>query len=201
MKKQEIRAMVETGIFVGIAVVLDLIFGAIYSFPYGGSIGVAMLPIFIIASRRGLKYGLIAGILYGLIQTMIKVYFLNFLQYFLDYIVAFAALGLGALIPNSLSKLSRFIWLIVLGSALRWIAASLAGVAYWAEYIPDEMAWVDQIFHTNIIGTFSENAVIFFGAFIYNSLYMIPSLILCIIIGIIIHKRGILQYQIAPISQ
>ncbi len=194
--KKEIVALVETGIFVGIAVVLDAIFGAIYSFPYGGSIGVAMLPIFIIASRRGLKYGLIAGILYGLIQTMIKVYFLNFMQYFLDYIIAFAVVGLGAFIPKTLTKVSRFIYLIIIGSVLRLIAASLAGVAYWAEYIPGEMAWVDQMFGTNIVESLSENALIFTGAFIYNSLYMIPSLILCILFGIIIHKRGILQYNI-----
>ena len=196
MKKQEINSMIETGIFVGIAIVLDFIFGSIYSLPYGGSIGVAMLPIFIIASRRGLKYGLIAGILYGLIQTIIKVYFLNFLQYFLDYIVAFSVLGLGAFIPKTLSKASRFVWLIIIGSLLRWVAASLAGVAYWAAYIPGEMQWVDSIFRTNIVGSLNENALIFFGSFIYNSLYMIPSLILCVLVGILIHKRGILQYNL-----
>lgn len=200
MKKDEIQAMVETGIFVGIAVVLDLIFGAIYSLPYGGSIGFSMLPIFMIASRRGLKYGLISGILFGLIQTMIRVYFLNFLQYFLDYIVAFTVLGIGALIPKTLTKVSRFIALILLGSFLRLVAASLAGVAYWASYIPGEMAWVDGIFHTNFVGSLSYNALIFFGAFIYNSLYMIPSALFCVIIGVIIHRRGILQYNINRIS-
>ncbi len=200
MKKDEIQAMVETGVFVGIAIVLDLVFGAIYSLPYGGSIGLSMLPIFMIASRRGLKYGLISGILFGLIQTMIRVYFLNFLQYFLDYILAFTVLGIGALIPKTLTKVSRFVSLILLGSFLRLIAASLAGVAYWAEYIPGEMAWVDSIFHTNIVGSLSQNALIFFGAFIYNSLYMIPSALFCVIIGIIIHKRGILQYNINRLS-
>jgi thiamine transporter len=196
MKKEDTIALVETGIFVGIAVVLDAVFGFIYSLPYGGSIGVAMLPIFMIASRRGLKYGLIAGILFGLIQTMIKVYFLNFLQYFLDYIAAFAILGIGAFIPNSLTKISRFIWLIVIGSIGRWIMASLAGVAFWAEYIPGEMEWIDSVFNTNIMGTFSENTIIFTGAFIYNALYMIPSMILCVLVGIIIHQRKILQFNL-----
>ena len=177
MKKQEIRALVETGIFVGIAVVLDLIFGAIYSFPFGGSIGVAMLPIFIIASRRGPKYGIIAGILYGLIQTMIKVYFLNFFQYFLDYFVAFGVVGIGAFVPKTLLKRTRFIILITIGSLARWIIASIAGVVYWAEYIPGEMEWLDGLLGTNIVGSLSENQLIFIGAFIYNSLYMIPSIL------------------------
>ncbi|MCK4551809.1 MAG: energy-coupled thiamine transporter ThiT [Tenericutes bacterium] len=196
MKKQEIRALVETGIFVGIAVVLDLIFGAIYSFPFGGSIGVAMLPIFIIASRRGPKYGIIAGILYGLIQTMIKVYFLNFFQYFLDYFVAFGVVGIGAFIPKTLLKRTRFIILITVGSLARWIIASIAGVVYWAEYIPGEMEWVDGILGTNIVGSLSESMLIFVGAFIYNSLYMIPSMLLCILVGVIIHNRGVLQFNL-----
>ncbi len=196
MRKQHVLALIETGIFVGMAVVLDAIFGAIYSLPYGGSIGFAMLPIFIVASRRGPKYGLLAGLLFGLIQTAIKVYFLNFAQYFLDYILAFTVLGVGAFIPGSLKKASRFIWLIVIGSVLRLIAASLAGVAYWAEYIPGEMEWVDTIFNTNIVESLSENALIFIGAFIYNSLYMVPSAILTILLGYIMHKRGIIQYRL-----
>jgi len=195
MKKQEIRALIETGMFVGIAIVLDTIFGAIYTLPYGGSIGFAMLPIFMVAARRGPKYGLVAGLLFGLIQTAIKVYFLNFFQYFLDYILAFTVLGIGAFIPNTLSKTSRFVWLIIIGSILRLIAASLAGVAYWAEYIPGEMEWVDSIFKTNIVATLSENALVFFGSFIYNSLYMIPSALITVVLGVLIHRRGILQYN------
>jgi len=196
MKKQSVVALVETGIFVGIAVVLDTIFGAIYTFPSGGSIGFTMLPIFIVASRRGPKYGLLAGLLLGLIQTAIKVYFLNFLQYFFDYIVAFTVLGVGAFIPNTLKKANRFVWLIIIGSGLRLIAASLAGVAFWASYIQAEMEWVDSLFGSRIATTLSGDSLLYIGSFVYNSLYMIPSMILTAILGYILHKRGLVQYNL-----
>lgn len=196
MKKETTRALIETGLFVAIAIVLDILFGMFSTLPYGGSIGVAMLPIFIIASRRGLKYGLIAGLLFGILPTLFKVYFLNFAQYFLDYIAAFTVLGIGAIIPKTQDKVGRFVWLMVIGSVLRLIMASLAGVAYWAAYIPEEMVWFDGIFGTNLSGSLSSTALIFVGSFVYNSLYLIPSAILCIIIGVILHRRQIIQYNL-----
>lgn len=194
MKKQETRALVETGILVGVAVVLDIIFGYIYSLPYGGSISIAMLPIFVLSARRGLKHGLLGGVLFGLISFIFKPYFLNFLQFGLDYILAFGVLGLGALLKDTKNKLSKFVYLMLIGSALRYLMATLAGVAYWAEYIPDEMAWFDSVFGTSIATTLSGNALVFFGSFIYNGLYMIPSALLCVLIGIILHNRSILKY-------
>jgi membrane protein DedA with SNARE-associated domain len=58
------------------------------------------------------------------------------------------------------------------------------------------MEWIDSVFNTNIMGTFSENTIIFTGAFIYNALYMIPSMILCVLVGIIIYQRKILQFNL-----
>ncbi|MBN2504738.1 MAG: energy-coupled thiamine transporter ThiT [Bacilli bacterium] len=198
MKKDtNLIALLETGIFVSIAVVLDFIFGAIYSFPMGGSISIAMLPIFMISSRRGLKFGIVAGLLYGIIQTMIKVYFLSIPQYIMDYIVTFTVIGLSGLIPGSLEKPGRFALGIILGSFLRLISASIAGVLYWRVYIPDEIDFMNTIFGGNINNLFaSDDAVIVFAAFLYNSLYLIPSAILCIIVGLILHKRGIIAYHL-----
>ncbi|MGD9909613.1 MAG: energy-coupled thiamine transporter ThiT [Candidatus Izemoplasmatales bacterium] len=196
-KKQEVQVLIEVAIFVAIAIVLDILFGMFSTLPYGGSISVAMLPIFIVAARRGLKYGLIAGLLFGIIPGFLfKVYFLNFGQYFLDYILAFTVLGVGALIPKAKEKTSRFVWLIIVGSVLRLIAASLAGVAYWAAYIPEEMVWFDGLFGTALSTSLGQDALIFVGSFVYNSLYLIPSAILCIIIGIILHKRKIIEYNL-----
>lgn len=202
MKKQnQVLAMLETGIFVSIAIVLDLVFGAIYSFPFGGNISVAMLPIFIISSRRGLKYGLVAGLLYGVIQTMIKVYFLSIPQYIMDYLISFMVVGFAGLIKDTLKKPSRFVIAILLGSILRLISATIAGLLYWRIYIPEEIGFMNQIFGGNLNNLFAnDNSVIIFSAFLYNALYMIPSAILCVLVGIIIHKRGILSYHIDPLA-
>ena len=195
--RNEIRSLVETGILVGVALILDVIFGAISSLPYGGNIGVAMLPIFVLAARRGPKYGLVGGFLFGFLSFFLfKGYYLNFIQFTLDYILAFTVLGVGAFLPKTNSKLRNFVLLIIIGSVLRLIMASLAGVAYWAEYIPDEMSWLDGILGTNIATTLSGTLLVVLGSFVYNSLYLIPSAILCVLIGIIMFNRGVISYKL-----
>ena len=63
MKKRmiDIRVMAEIAIFAALGFVLDLVQGA-YSnalFGNGGSIGIAMIVVFLISYRRGLGVGLI----------------------------------------------------------------------------------------------------------------------------------------------
>ncbi len=201
-KNTNVLALLETGIFVSIAVVLDVIFGAIYSLPMGGSFSLAMLPIFMISSRRGWKFGLIAGLLFGLIQTLIKVYFLSIPQYIMDYIVTFMVVGLAGIIPGSRNKAGRFVLGIALGSFLRLISASIAGILYWRIYIPDEIDFMNSIFGGNMNSLFAnDDLVIIFAAFVYNSLYLVPSAIMCMIVGYILHKRGIVTYHFEGLSQ
>ncbi|XFA99313.1 energy-coupled thiamine transporter ThiT [Candidatus Izemoplasma sp. B36] len=195
MKKKEIRALVETGVLVGVAVILDLIFGAMSTFPNGGNIGLGMLPIFILAARRGPKYGLTGGLLLGIISFMFKPYFLSFLQFGFDYLFAFGLLAIGAFIPKSNSKLSRFFLMIAIGSFVRLIMASLAGIFYWAEYIPDGMAYLDGYLGTNF-ESMQGNQMVIFGSFLYNFAYLFPSAVLCILIGGVMLKRGVVHYRL-----
>ncbi|MDD5293584.1 MAG: energy-coupled thiamine transporter ThiT [Candidatus Izemoplasmatales bacterium] len=194
MKTNTTKKLIETGIFVSIALVLDLIFGSVYSFPFGGSISLAMLPIFIIASRHGWKYGVMAGLIFGLLQSMIKVYFLSLPQYIMDYLVTFMVLGFAGVIPKTQEHSGRFAIGIVLGSLLRLVSSSITGLLFWRAFIPDELAFMNQLFGANITAIFpSDEVTIVFGAFLYNALYLIPSAILCVIIGVIIQKRGLLR--------
>ncbi|NLZ61545.1 MAG: hypothetical protein GX904_01970 [Acholeplasmataceae bacterium] len=100
-RNESLKALIETGIFVAIALILDLIFGSIYSFPFGGSISLAMLPIFMISVKRGWKYGVAGGAIFGILQTLVKVYFLSLPQYIMDYLVTFMVLGVAGLIPKA----------------------------------------------------------------------------------------------------
>lgn len=190
MKREETRALNEAGILVCVAVVLDLIFGSILPLPYGGHIGLSMLPIFILAYRRGLKYGLLGGLAFGLISFTYKPYFLNFLQFTFDYVFAFGLLGIGAALPKNVTKVKRFVLIIVIGSLFRYISATIAGAAYWAEYIPEEMQWFDNLLGTSIATNLTGNSLIYLGSMIYNGAYLIPSAILCVVFGIILYKRG-----------
>ena len=63
MKNKELRFIAEIGIFTALGLVLDYAAGwySNFIFPSGGSISIAMVPIFIIAFRWGLKGGLTVG--------------------------------------------------------------------------------------------------------------------------------------------
>jgi len=193
-RNENVKALIETGIFVAIALILDLVFGSIYSLPFGGSVSLAMLPIFMIAARRGFKYGVLGGAIFGILQTLIKVYFLSLPQYIMDYLVSFMVLGVAGIIPKASERKGRFALGIIIGSLLRLIVASITGILYWRVFIPDEIEFMNTLFGTNFNAFFaSENFVIVFGAFLYNALYLIPSAILCIIVGMILHRRGIID--------
>ncbi|HOP56573.1 MAG TPA: energy-coupled thiamine transporter ThiT [Bacillota bacterium] len=197
-RNQTLLALLETGIMVAIAVILDAIFGAIYTFPFGGSITPAMFPIFFLAARRGVKYGLLGGLLYGSIQLMFSIpYILSLPQFLMDYIVSFTVLGFSGLIPGQLEKGGRFVLGILLGTVLRLISASIAGLLFWVAYIPEELDFMHTLFGVDIAGFFaSDNAAVLFGAFAYNMLYLVPSFIICALIGVIFQKRGLLKFRL-----
>lgn len=195
-RNESLKALIETGIFVAIALILDLIFGSIYSFPFGGSISLAMLPIFMISVKRGWKYGVAGGAIFGILQTLVKVYFLSLPQYIMDYLVTFMVLGVAGLIPKAKEKSGRFAIGIVIGSLLRLIVASVTGILYWRVFIPDEIEFMNTLFGINLGSLFaSENAVIIVGSFLYNSLYLVPSAILCVVVGSLLHQRGIIGFD------
>ena len=191
-KNNQVAVLVELGIFVAMAVVLDFISGIIYEFPYGGSISIAMLPVFVVSYRRGWHNGIIAGALYGLIQCLlIPPYILSIPQFIMDYFLAFMVIGLGGVLKNALYKPLPFALGIVLGSMLRYLVASIAGIIFWAEFIPTEIGFMNNIFGM----TLSESAIVI-GSFFYNALYMVPSMILCVLIGLAMQNRKILAFNL-----
>jgi len=199
---QKVVSVIEVGFFVAIAVVLDLVFGFFFEMPFGGSIGIAMLPIFIVSFRRGWKNGLLAGAAYGLIQTMIKVYFLSLSQYVLEYLVAFMVIGMAGVFKNTLKKPAPLIGGIVLGSLLRYVVASIVGVIFWRDYIGEEVEFMDAFFHIDTASVFTtENAFFTVGSFMYNALYMIPSMILCILVALVLQKRQILSLNLIETAE
>ena len=126
MKKARISTIVEMAILVGIALVLDIIAGQFSPFKFGGSISPAMLPIFIIAYRRGWKSGVISGLIFGILQlitlgsnvfswivdpTPLKIAGVIIL----DYLLPFAALGLAGVFKNPLKDKKAFILGMALG--------------------------------------------------------------------------------------
>ena len=93
-----VRDICEIAIFVALAVVFD-VFVKIEIGITGGSLNIAMLPLFIIALRQGWFKGFLAGgVVFGLITCALDGY--GFATYPLEYFLGFGSVGLlGVLKP------------------------------------------------------------------------------------------------------
>ena len=170
-KTSAARRLVESAIMLAIATVLSFL--KLVDLPYGGSITVAsMLPIVIISYRHGVKWGLLTGLVFGIIQQLLG---LNTLSYvttwqsivaviLLDYIIAFAAAGLGGAFRKTTSQPLAVLLGGLLVGIVRYICHVISGATVWAGLsIPTEAALIYS-----------------FG---YNATYMIPETIVLMVVG------------------
>jgi len=161
---------VEAGLTIALAAVLGL---WKITLPWnfaGGSVSLVMLPIFVLAIRRGPVVGIAAGALFGVVDYFMEPYFVHPVQVVLDYGVAFAACGLAGfgsgVVRRSLESgetaragVATFMWALV-GSAGRFAASFVSGVVFFAANAP------------------AGQPVLLYSA-IYNLSYIAPSAIAC----------------------
>ncbi|MEI3614952.1 energy-coupled thiamine transporter ThiT [Pseudogracilibacillus sp. SO30301A] len=166
---------IEVAILTALALLLDIIpFLKFKLWPAGGSISLAMIPVFILAFRWGIKGGILSGFLWGILQIAVgDAYILNFWQGLIEYGLAFTVLGFAGIFAKSVQQavkqqnkkeLFKFIIAgILVGGSLRFLAHFFAGFIFFADSVPEgQPAWL--------------------YSFIYNCSYMIPAMIICIII-------------------
>ena len=141
-------------------------------FPNGGSIGIAMIAVLIIAYRRGLWPALLTGLIMGTLDVATSAYILHPVQLVLDYIIPYALVGFAALLKPFFDKYddkkSRIPWLIsgvVIGGLLKFLSHYLAGIFFWTE--SSEFAWG------------LEKTNLYLYCFIYNIAFIGPSIVLC----------------------
>lgn len=191
MKRESIRKIAETSILVSLAVIIDLLFELIpfFNMPEGGHISIAMLAIIINGFRNGWKYGLSGGLIFAIINWLFGGYVLHWGSIFLDYLIPFTGLGLSGFFTEKGKKIWKFCLITFALCTLRYISSSLSGVLFFKEYayIPDYLNW-------NISG---EALYWIYSFIIYNLPYMGLSTILCIIVGIVLHKRGIIYKNVS----
>lgn len=170
MSQNKTKSLVECAIMIALATVLSMI--KLAELPYGGSITIAsMLPIAIIAYRRGMGWGLGSAFVYGIVQQLLG---LNSLSYvttwqsvvaviLLDYIVAFTVIGFAGIFRNKIENQALGLTLgCVFVSILRYICHVISGATVWAGLsIPTQAALS--------------------YSFVYNATYMLPE---CIILAV-----------------
>ncbi|MDE5714848.1 MAG: energy-coupled thiamine transporter ThiT [Anaeroplasmataceae bacterium] len=193
MKREKFstKVLAEVAIFAALAFALDALQGGIWRgvFFNGGSIGFAMVPIFIIGYRRGLLPGILCGLIVSLVQMLGGIYVINassfensfmrimgpFIQIMLDYVLAYTVVGLSGVFArmyaNGKSMKSKILWIIVgtaCGSLLKYACHVVAGGVFWLSASVEDAA------------SFMGVKSISWGySFLYNGAYCIPNMLIC----------------------
>ncbi|SDI20721.1 energy-coupled thiamine transporter ThiT [Alteribacillus bidgolensis] len=173
MQNNRLLIMLEIAFMAGLSIILSYIeFSAPWAM--GGSISLVMVPIFIIAFRRGWKAGMMTGFLTGILQILFGAIIVHPIQFILEYPIAYAVLGLaGLFVSRNNFKHEVPVFLIIIGVAfgtlLRFIDHFSAGLVWFGEYAPDGVPVV----------TYSA---------VYNASYLVPEMLITIFVVILISK-------------
>lgn len=164
--KQNLFALCESGIMIAFATVLSFI--EIQLGANGGSINFAMLPLLILAYRRGVIWAVPAGCAFGLIKCLIGgAIGWGLPSVLLDYVLAYGAVGLAGIFKGKK-------WAVEIGSFVgcfaRYVITVLSGVLVWTITAPTEVSFFGVI------------ASPLLYSILYNVIYMLPSSIGCIIL-------------------
>ncbi len=131
---ERVRVLTETIVMVALSGALYLI--KIFTLPQGGSITLgSMVPIFLLALRRGSRIGIVGGIAFGLVALVEDVYsgveiIFYPAQVILDYPLAFGVLGLAGFF-RKIPVLG-----VGVGVTARFCSHFVSGVLFFASYAP-----------------------------------------------------------------
>jgi thiamine transporter len=92
-----------------------------------------MVPILLLALRRGPAVGLIGATLYGVVQFTVDPYMFSLAQALLDYPIAFGLLGVAGFFQKR-----PFVG-ITLGMLGRFVAHFFSGIIFFASFAPEGM--------------------------------------------------------------
>ena len=165
--------MCECAVLLALSIALSFI--SLYRAPLGGSVTLlSMLPIMIIGTRHGLKWGLTTCFLYSLFQIMQALMEGNVFPYCIgistilicaafDYILPFTALGLTGLVYKKDGTAGTVGALITISLLLvfRFCCHFVTGVVIWGQWAPEGMGK-------------------YLYSLLYNGGYMLPELVLTV---------------------
>lgn len=166
-----VKDIVEIAMLVAVAIVLDLPFLKIRIGSNGGSISFSVIPLFILAYRKGFFKGFIGiGVVYGLLTCLIDGW--GFQTYPFDYLLGYGSLSLVGLFsplcfPKNENKYSIYgilfvIISILVASVCRLLFSTISGIIFY---------------ELNFISSLA-----------YNSLYILPSSGIAIAVIIVLYK-------------
>ena len=171
MQSNRLRILMEVAIFAVISLILDLFIPSTWAL----NISFKMLPVVIIALRRGTIPGVLSGFLWGFLQFAVgNAHILTISQFLLEYFVVFALIGLAGVLSVPLKNTLRMeperktkhVVLagtgLVIGSFARYVIHFIAGYIFWGQYAPEGQSAVLYSFLVNISAFSSETLTTLF---------------------------------------
>jgi len=160
------RKLTEIAVCVAMAVIGSFL--KVWEMPQGGSIALTMVPILLIAVRRGPVAGCTAGAIYGLLSLLIAGKIYHPMSILLDYVLAFGLLGLAGCFKKTV--LGVVLGCIV-GVTGRFLSSLVSGAVLFGSYAPaGQNPWIYSL--------------------IYQASYMIPELIISMVIMVILFTKA-----------
>lgn len=129
---KETKVLAEAIALIALSSILHLI--RVYTLPQGGSITAgSMIPIFLLALRRGPAIGILSGLTFGLIVLIEEPFLYHPIQVLLDYPIAFGALGLAGFFKK------KPLIGVSIGIIGRFISHFISGVIFFSSFAPEGM--------------------------------------------------------------
>jgi thiamine transporter len=183
MRKTKITTMCECAVLLALSIALSFI--ALYKAPLGGSVTLlSMLPIMMVGTRHGLKWGLGTCFLYSLFQIMQALMEGNVFPYCIglttilicaafDYLIPFTALGLTGLTHKKDGSVKTVGTLITIALLLvfRFCCHFVTGVVIWGQWAPEGMGK-------------------FLYSFLYNGGFLSLDFAICIVCAVLMMRSS-----------
>ena len=174
-----VRSLCEGALMIALAEILS--FMPLYKMPWGGSIDLAMLPIFIFCVRWGFGPGLLVSVTHAILQTLFEGGIAIGWQSIIgDFLLAYTVLGVSGLFWKL--KGGFFIGAAV-GSAARFLVHYVVGATIWAEYMPE------TFFSMTMTSPWIYSAL-------YNGFYMVIDCAAILLIGLLLCRTPAKEYLV-----
>lgn len=175
-----VRTLCEGALMIAAAEILSFL--PLYKMPWGGSIDLAMLPIFLFCTRWGLGPGLLVSAAHAILQTLFEGGIAIGWQSIVgDFLLAYLVLGFAGVFSKSKGG---FFWGVLLGSGLRFLVHYVVGATIWAEYMPETFFGLTM-------------TTPWFYSALYNGFYMVIDCALILFIGALLMKTPVKKYLTA----
>jgi len=173
-----IRRLCESALMIACAELLS--FFPLYKMPWGGSVDLAMLPIFALCARWGFGTGILASSAHAVLQTLFEGGIAIGWQSIIgDFLLAYLVLGFAGLCWK---WKGGYFFGALLGCILRFAVHFVVGATIWAQYMPE------TFFGMTMTTPWLYSAL-------YNGAYMLPDCILVLFVGFLLNQTPAKKYM------